>query len=189
MSHFVALSFLLLTALPSYQAATVTEAAPPTASRFLELFDRLRSAQQKSAELGRHHLLTFLFSENDVNEYLRYALKTTPRPGLDSLTVKISGNDSIATLAKVDFDAVERWHPGTIPAALRPVPRKAKTDRYRFSHPRRQFGPDVYRREGPLRNGRAPRHLRRGEGDRDGGRPPAREVRYLQARASALWIA
>jgi len=35
--------------------------------------------------------------------------------------VKISGNDSIATLAKVDFDAVERWHPGTIPAALRPV--------------------------------------------------------------------
>jgi len=121
MNHFAALSFLLLSSVSSFQAATVTEAPPPAAARFLELFDRLRSAQQKSVELGRHHLLTFLFSENDVNEYLRYALKATPRPGLDSLTVKISGNDSIATLAKVDFDAVERWHPGTIPAALRPV--------------------------------------------------------------------
>jgi len=121
MSHFVALSLLLLSAAPAYQAATVTDASSPMTAKFLELFDRLRTAEQKSAEMGRHHLVTFLLSESDVNEYLRDSLKATPRPGLESLTVKVSTKDYVATTAKVDFDALERWRPGTIPAALRPV--------------------------------------------------------------------
>jgi hypothetical protein len=128
MSHLVALSLLLLTAAPSYQAATVTVAPPSaTAARFLDLFDRLHTAEQKSQETGRHHLVTFLFSEADVNDYLRYSLKTTPRPGLESLTVKASSKDYVATQARVDFDALERWRPGTIPAALKTVLKGKKT--------------------------------------------------------------
>jgi hypothetical protein len=121
MRHFVSVSLLLLAAAPFYQAATVSDPPPPPiAAKFLDLFDRLRTAQAKTEE-GKHHLVTFLLSESDINEYLRYSLKTTPRPGLDSLTVKVFGKDYVATFARVDFDALERWHPGTIPAALHPV--------------------------------------------------------------------
>src|SRR5579863_7601945 len=50
-----------------------------------------------------------------------YSLKTTPRPGLSSVSVKLFGNDYISTFIKVDFDALEKWHPGTIPSLFRPI--------------------------------------------------------------------
>jgi hypothetical protein len=44
-----------------------------------------------------------------------------PRPGIESVTVKVFPNNYVSTFVVVDFDAVERWHPGTIPAVLRPA--------------------------------------------------------------------
>lgn len=88
---------------------------PPEAVKFLALFDQLRAAQT-----GHQHV-EFQFSDKEVDDYMRYSLKATPRPGLESLTVKVFPGNYISTYTVIDFDAVERWHPGTIPAVLRPV--------------------------------------------------------------------
>src|ERR1019366_9719760 len=64
---------------------------------------------------------SFALSDGEINDYMRYALRTTPRPGLDSVTVKIFPHNYVSTFTVVDFDAVERWKPGTIPVLLRPV--------------------------------------------------------------------
>ena len=65
---------------------------------------------------------------------MRHALRVTPRPGLDSLQVKIFPYNYVSTYTVVDFDAVERWKPGTVPALLRPVlnGKKAVWVDYRF---------------------------------------------------------
>ena len=118
MRHLVTVSFLLLTT-ASFQAKPATNpASPPVVSKFLDLFDRLRDAQNPD---GDHQHVAFQFSETEINEYLRSSLKTTPRPGLDSVTIKLFPQDYISTFTRVDFDAVERWHPGTIPSVLRPL--------------------------------------------------------------------
>jgi len=120
MKQVAVLSLLVLSTAPFVHPATV--AAPPTpppvAVKFLDLFDQLRDAQDPEGD--RDHI-TFKLSETEVNDYLRYSLKTTPRPGVESITVKFFPKDYISTFTKVDFDAVERWHPGTIPTVLRPM--------------------------------------------------------------------
>lgn len=93
---------------------------PPAAAKFLDLFDRLRAAHEK-AVAGKFQLVAFQLSESEINEYLAYSLKTTPRPGLTSVTVKVSGNDYVSTKANIDFDAIQKWNPSAIPALLHPV--------------------------------------------------------------------
>jgi hypothetical protein len=44
-----------------------------------------------------------------------------PPPGLDSVTIKAFPHNYISPLTVVDFDAVEKWKPSTIPGILRPV--------------------------------------------------------------------
>ena len=92
---------------------------PPVTQKFLMLFQTLREAQDQPAATRRH--ITFALSGTEINEYMRYALHTTPRPGVDSVDVKIFQHNYVSTFTMVDFDAVERWRPGTIPAVLRPV--------------------------------------------------------------------
>ncbi len=93
--------------------------APPVAARFLDLFDRLRAAEAQKAH-GPYPRISFDLSDGELNEYLQYALRATPRPGLNSFTVKLFPHNYVSTFVIVDFDAVERWKPGTIPALLRP---------------------------------------------------------------------
>ena len=114
------LALLLLSAAPFFAANTVATppTPPPVAVRFLDLFDRLRAAQDPA---GDHAHVAFQLTETDVNDYLRYSLKTTPRPGLDSITVKFLAKNYISTSTRIDFDAVERWRPGTIPAVFRSI--------------------------------------------------------------------
>jgi hypothetical protein len=119
MKHLATFSLLLISAAPYAAAATVGNSAPPpVAVKFLNLFEQLRDAQDPD---GDHEHVAFRLSEAETNEYLRYSLKTTPRPGVDSITVKFFPKDYISTYTRVDFDAVERWHPGTIPLVLRPI--------------------------------------------------------------------
>ena len=122
-SHFViprdmkSVSLLLLAASALMAGASLPAPAPapsPSAVKILGLFDRLRDTSQA-------HRVAFSLSESEINEYLRYALKTTPRPGVDSVTVKFFSQDYISTFTTVDFDALAKWQPGAIPAALRPV--------------------------------------------------------------------
>jgi hypothetical protein len=115
----VAAVFAPAEAIPA-AAQTAPVSGPPVAAKFLGLFDQLRSAEAHKAA-GKLQPFSFRLSDAEINDYLRYSLKAIPRPGLDSVTVKIFALDYVSTFAIVDFDAVEKWKPGTIPALLRPV--------------------------------------------------------------------
>jgi hypothetical protein len=101
------------------QPASVVQDSAAT-KKILGLFDTLRKAQEKKAQ-GSPIPVSFQLSDAEVNEYSRYALKATPRPGLESVNVKIFAHNYLSTFTVVDFSAVERWKPGTIPGILRPV--------------------------------------------------------------------
>ena len=110
----------LILLLPAALFCAYCADAPPVAQKFYKLFDDLRAAQDAKAK-GQNKPVSFQLSEQEINEYMVYSLKTTPRPGLQSLTIKLFPNDYISTYTVVDFDAVEKWKPGTIPGILRPV--------------------------------------------------------------------
>ena len=75
------------------------------------LFGELRSGKPMSFQL----------SEAEINDYLKQSLVITPRPGVKSVTLKVFPQNYVSTFAVVDFDAIERWKPGTVPVLLRPV--------------------------------------------------------------------
>ncbi|MGB7762250.1 MAG: hypothetical protein WBL61_20620 [Bryobacteraceae bacterium] len=110
----LALALLAASRLPAADTSV-----PPVAQKFLGLFQELREAGTARGSSGRH--VSFALSDDEINEYMRYSLRATPRPGVDSVTVKIFPQNYISTFTVVDFDAVERWKPGTIPYLLRPI--------------------------------------------------------------------
>lgn len=86
MRRLATLSFLILGTAPFIHAGTVggTPAPPvaaPAVTKVLDLFDRLRAAQDKQDKDGAPKRVAFNLNENEINEYLRYTLKTTPGPG------------------------------------------------------------------------------------------------------------
>lgn len=103
----------------SFYAADVAP-IPPVATKFLALFQDLRDAEAQKAT-GKIHHVSFRISSSEIDDYMRWSLKATPRPGLESVTVKIFPHNYISTFTIVDFDAVEKWKPGTIPGILHPV--------------------------------------------------------------------
>jgi hypothetical protein len=87
--------------------------------RMLGFFDSLRKAGTEQAAHRAVPHVEARFADGEVNEYLAYALKTAPRPGVKSIHVECADGNYIATTVVADLDAVERWKPGTIPFALR----------------------------------------------------------------------
>ena len=85
-------------------------AQPPSSVKVLGIIKQLQSGPTK-----------FALTESEVNRHIDYSLKTMPRPGLDSMLVKFFDGNYISTYTTLDFDAVEKWKPGTIPRMLRPV--------------------------------------------------------------------
>jgi len=113
---------ILLASILSLAAAVAAEPTPvvsPAVAKVQNLFQALQKADADGPK-GKGQV-KFRLSDAEVNEYLAYARKTQPRPGLESSTVKFFPNNYVSTYTVVDFDAVERWKPGTIPLALRPV--------------------------------------------------------------------
>ena len=94
-------------------------AAGGPVEKMLDFFDRLRKAEtEQAAHRAAAHVET-RFTEGEVNDYMVYALKATPRPGVRSIHVEFTDGNYIATTVMADLDALERWKPGTIPGALR----------------------------------------------------------------------
>ena len=126
MRHFfrTAASVLILTAVLRGDSVG---SRPAAVTKVLELFDHLQTAQQQKARGQKPQHVGFNLTEQEINEYSAYALRTTPRPGLRSVSVKVFPNNYISTLTVIDFDAVERWKPGTIPTLLKPVLTGQKT--------------------------------------------------------------
>ncbi len=60
----------------------------PAALKVLDIFSRLQTVPRQE--------VSFRLSDDEVNQYLVYALLKMPRPG-------------------IDFDAIERWSPGLVP--------------------------------------------------------------------------
>jgi hypothetical protein len=89
----------------------------------LDLFQQLQAARQQRPPAK----VAFRLNQAEVNDYLRYSLAAIPRPGVRSSTVKFFHGTYVSTFTTVDFDAVERWKPGTIPMLLRPVLKGTKT--------------------------------------------------------------
>jgi hypothetical protein len=135
MTHFLIATLLLAGGVSLAAPASAADAAPapPVVAKFLGLFDQLRAVEAHKAKGAAEHV-AFELTDAEINDYMRYALKTTPRPGLKSVTVKIFPQNYVSTYTIVDFDAVERWKPGTIPALLRPIlsGRKSIWVDYRF---------------------------------------------------------
>lgn len=94
-------------------------AAGGSVEKMLDFFDSLRKAGADEAAHRPAPHVEKRFTEGEVNEYMGYALKTTPRPGVKSIHVEFTDGNYIATTVVADLDAVERWKPGTIPGALR----------------------------------------------------------------------
>lgn len=103
----------------SFCLCAISAAQPPVAKRFLETFGQLRMAEALPA--AHRPQVKGQFTDAEINQYMQYALAATPRPGLDSINVKMFPQNYVSTYAMLDFDAVERWRPGTIPTLLRPV--------------------------------------------------------------------
>ena len=87
--------------------------------RMLGFFESLRNAGREQAAQRAVPHVEGRFADGEVNEYLAYALKTAPRPGVESIHVECANGNYIATTVVADLDALERWKPGTIPGALR----------------------------------------------------------------------
>ena len=120
LSAFVAFVIAAAAAQGANPADAPVNAPPPVVAKFLTLFDQLRAADTPKAHGTPQHV-AFKLSDSEINEYMRYSLHALPRPGLDSVTVKVFPANYISTFTVIDFDAVERWHPGTIPSLLKPV--------------------------------------------------------------------
>lgn len=95
--------------------AIISEPGSPGSAVFkvLDLFERLRAVPRQQVD--------FQLSEGELNEYLAYSLATNPRPGVKSATIKVFPHNYLSLYAIMDFDAVERERPGTIPLVLRPI--------------------------------------------------------------------
>jgi len=102
-------------------AADPSITRPPAAVKILGLFDHLQAAEQQKLNGQKPQHVALELSEKEINDYSVYALAVAPRPGFRSLAVKVFPNNYISTLTLVDFDAIERWKPGTIPTLLKPV--------------------------------------------------------------------
>jgi hypothetical protein len=92
-------------------AAWTGDALPPVVQKMYGIFDRLRAPGSAA----------FCLSDTEINDYLTHSVVLTPRPGLQSMTMKVFPNNYVSTFTVVDFDAVEKWKPGTVPKVLRPV--------------------------------------------------------------------
>ena len=65
--------------------------------------------------------MEFRLTQEEINDYLVYTLQKTPRPGVESVFVKLYPYNYVSSFLVIDFDAVERARPGTIPFVLRPL--------------------------------------------------------------------
>jgi hypothetical protein len=107
-----------------FAGAAIGEA--PAVRKMLDVFQRLQQVEAQRAT-GNPEPYKFEMSEGEVNDYLEYALKKNPRPGLEAMEVKFFDENYISTYTRVNFDAIQKWSPEVIPDVLRKVLKGKKT--------------------------------------------------------------
>ena len=106
--------------LSAFVLSVAIQAESPAVTKVLTLINDLNTAKNEKVA-GRVKKVNFTLTDGELNEYLRHALTVNPRPGLNALRVQFYPSNYLATLVTVDFDAVERFRPGTVPMLLRPI--------------------------------------------------------------------
>src|ERR1039458_10860480 len=76
--------------------------------RMLGFFDSLRKAGTEQAAHRAVPHVEARFADGEVNEYLAYALKTAPRPGVKSIRIDCADGNYIATTVVADLRSEER---------------------------------------------------------------------------------
>jgi len=94
--------------------------------KMLDVFARLHQLDAQKTS-GKAEPYKFEFTESEVNDYLEYALKEKPRPGMERIEVKFFDENYISTSTTVDFDQLEKWNPGVVPEPLRKMLKGRKT--------------------------------------------------------------
>lgn len=115
-ARIVKIKVMLLPVLLMLCVAATGPALSPAVTKVLNLFQELEAAQQGSGKR-----VSFILSDSEINEYLSYSLRTQPRPGLCSASVKLFPDNYVSFFVVADFDAIESWKPGSIPPLLRPI--------------------------------------------------------------------
>ena len=108
-------------ALPPPPPAILT----PASSKVLDILAKLQATPRQP--------VGFRLTDDEVNQYLVYALLKTPRPGIDSVAFQFFPHNYLSTLTVIDFDAIERWSPGLVPGFLNLTGKKAIWIDFRFS--------------------------------------------------------
>jgi outer membrane protein OmpA-like peptidoglycan-associated protein len=84
------------------------------ATKVLDVIHRLNAVPRQQ--------VTFQLSESELNEYLAFSLKALlPRPGIESVRVKLFPHNYVTTVIVIDFDLIQRTKPGVIPEVFRPL--------------------------------------------------------------------
>jgi len=103
--------------LPAPVTSTVGEQTQPVV-HMLDLFAALWK-YDRSGRNRAEQKISFEIPEAEVNDYLAYALKAAPRPGVESVAVKLLPHSEVLVTAVIDLDAVAGWNPDLAPVLRR----------------------------------------------------------------------
>lgn len=94
-------------------SAPEAPAITPAIAKVLSLYEQLLAKPPRHVE--------FELTEAEVNEYVRYSVRTLRRPGITETNIKLLPGNNVSVSAVIDFEALEGDRPGTVPAVFRPV--------------------------------------------------------------------
>ncbi len=108
---------------------TIPAAAAEPAARSGELTKGAASVVEVLASLARFdqdgrnaaQKVGFELPQSAINDYLAYALRQRPRPGISSVKIALLPNNEVAAMVEIDFDAVQKWNSELLPPPLRPI--------------------------------------------------------------------
>jgi hypothetical protein len=82
-----------------------------------QTLNSLHAYDRKGRPAGQR--ISFEFPESVINLYLKTALKQRPRPGFESLTLSLPGDNRVILDAQINFGRIQSLNPDLVPGPLR----------------------------------------------------------------------
>ena len=96
---------------PAVSATPVLSSGPADG---VQRVKNVLEALQRFDRTGRNRRMqqvSFELPESDINDYLAWSLRTTPRPGIAGIFVKLQAGNQVAVRAALDFSSMGAWAP------------------------------------------------------------------------------
>jgi hypothetical protein len=106
-----------LPAVPAVPTVAVTGEKNKRVEHTLDLLASLWAYDRKGRNREAQQI-SFEIPEGEINDYLAYSLRVVRRPGIERVAIKLLPHNEVRATAVIDFDAVGRWNPGTVPLRL-----------------------------------------------------------------------